>query len=82
MSLSTDRKDSSLFIDIEETARIQLQLSPYRALRRVRCIFIDGTLYLQGHVPTFHYKQLAQVAVLGVEGVQRIVNELEVEASL
>ena len=82
MSLFVERKDSEALVDVEELARIRLQLSPYRALRRVHCEFIDGTLYLQGHVPTYHYKQLAQVAVLGVDGIQRVVNDLEVDASI
>lgn len=82
MSLFMERKDSVQLVDVEEVARIRLQLSAYRALRRVTCVFMDGTLYLQGRVPTYHYKQLAQVTVLGVDGVHRIVNDLEVEASL
>ena len=82
MSLFMDRKDSDQLVDIEELARIKLQLSPYRALRRLTCEFLEGTLFLQGRVPTYHYKQLAQVTVSGLEGVQRIVNEIDVEASL
>ena len=82
MSLFTERKNSEQLVDVEEVARIKLQLSPYRALRRVTCEFVDGTLFLQGRVPTYHYKQLAQVTVLGLDGVQRIVNDVEVEASL
>lgn len=82
MSLFMDRKDFDQFVDVEELARIKLQMSPYRALRRVTCEFSDGTLLLQGRVPTYHYKQLAQVTVSGLDGVHRIVNELEVEASL
>ena len=82
MSLYLDQKDSDDLVDLEEVARIRLQLSPYRALRRVNCEFTDGTLYLQGQVPTYHYKQLAQVTVLGIDGIQRVVNELEVEASM
>ena len=55
--------------DIEETARIRLQMSPYRAIRRCCCSFDNaGTLRLFGQVPTYHYKQLAQVAVAGLEG--------------
>lgn len=65
--------------DIEEAARIRLQHSPYRALRRVTCDFLDGTLTLRGSVPTFHYKQLAQVSILGLLGVKRIINEIDVD---
>ncbi len=82
MSLFMERNDANQLIDVEEAARVRLQLSPYRALRRVTCEFIEGTLILQGRVPTYHYKQLAQVTVLGLDGVQRIVNDLEVEATL
>lgn len=64
--------------DIEECARIQLQLSPYRAIRDVNCRFVGRTLRLTGHLPTFHYKQLAQVAVAGINGVDNIINEITV----
>lgn len=70
-----------VIVDVEEAARIRLQHSPYRAIRRCNCTFQDGTLHLQGNVPTYHYKQLAQVALAGMEGVQSIVNEIQVDAS-
>ena len=82
MSLFMERNDTDQFLDAEEVARIRLQHSPYRALRRVTCEFTEGILLLRGCVPTYHYKQLAQVAVLGIAGVQRIVNEVEVESTL
>ena len=65
-------------VDVEEAARVRLQHSPYRAIRRVSCEFDAGVLVLQGRVATFHYKQLAQVAVAEIEGVQRIRNNIEV----
>lgn len=70
------------FVDVEEIARIQLQHSPYRALRRVACEFLDGTLVLRGCVATYHYKQLAQVSVAEIPGVQRIINAIEVETAV
>ena len=82
MSLFLRRKNVDPCVDIEELARIALQTSPYRALRRVHCQFHDGTLILHGRVATYHYKQLAQVTVAALEGVQRIVNELEVDSSI
>lgn len=69
------------WVDIEEAARICLLMSPYRAIRRCSCTFEDGTLTLMGRVPTYHYKQLAQVAVSGVEGVRCIINEIDVESA-
>ncbi len=81
MSIFTDRKtgvESS--VDIEEQARVRLQHSQYRAIRRVTCRFDSGVLTLEGHVPTFHYKQLAQTAVAHMDGVSQIINEIEVDA--
>jgi len=76
--LKTKRNES--VVDVEETARVQLQLSPYRAIRRITCEFDAGVLVLQGRVATFHYKQLAQVAVSEIKGVLRIRNNIEVES--
>ena len=78
MSLFTRREGCDVQADVEEAARIRLQLSPYRAIRRCYCSFDGETLRLHGQVPTYHYKQLAQVAVVGMPGVQAIVNDIEV----
>jgi osmotically-inducible protein OsmY len=64
--------------DIEEIAHIRLQHSHYRAIRRVRCAFAEGVLTLRGAVPTFHYKQLAQTAVVDIAGVRQVLNRIEV----
>jgi len=85
MSTFTDGKKAKskrndATIDIEETAQIRLQHSPYRAIRRITCEFGDGILVLQGRVATFHHKQLAQVAVADIVGVQTIRNNIEVES--
>ena len=79
MSVYTDRdgvETGRVEVDIEETARIRLQHSPYRAIRRVTCRYQDGVLTLRGRVATFHYKQLAEI-----KGVTQIVNEVEVDAA-
>ena len=81
MSVYTDREDVPSQLDadqVEEAARVRLQHSPYRALRRVDCQFQAGVLTLTGQVPTYHYKQLAQTAVANVRGVQRVVNSIDV----
>lgn len=80
MSVTTDRNhDVEMLLDIEERARICLQHSAYRAIRRVSCRFEDGVLILGGQVPTFHYKQLAQTAVAQLDGVIQIANEIVVD---
>jgi osmotically-inducible protein OsmY len=47
-------------------------------MQRIWCEFQEGTLFLRGQVPSFHYKQIAQTAVARLEGVDRIVNDIEV----
>ena len=79
MSVYADRKSADPDFDIEEAARIRLQHSPYRALRRVTCEFADGVLTLSGRVATFHYKQLAQTAVVDLDGVIRVVDAIQVD---
>jgi len=77
--LKTKQKQVDV-IDVEETARVRLQHSPYRAIRRISCEFAAGVLVLDGRVATFHYKQLAQVAVADIAGVETIRNNIEVES--
>ena len=82
MSIFIDRHhEVEVPLDVEEQARIRLQHSPYRAIRRVSCHLEEGVLTLVGRVPTFHYKQLAQTAVADLRGVREIVNAIQVETS-
>src|SRR5262249_8894297 len=53
----------------------------YLALKNVRCDFHEGVLTLKGCLPTYYLKQMAQSVVGRIEGVQRIVNEIQVVAS-
>ena len=60
-------------------ARQRLERSPYCGIRQVACSSNgQGVLYLRGELPSFYYKQLAQQAVIGLEGVTRVVNEVVV----
>lgn len=81
MTFATQRKIAEESVDIEEAARIRLQVSPYRSIRRCSCTLDGRTLRLHGRVPTYHYKQLAQVAVAGLEGVDEIVNDIQVDGA-
>jgi osmotically-inducible protein OsmY len=81
MTVAAEHNQADEGVDVEEAARVRLQLSPYRAIRRCSCTFDGEILRLQGHVPTYHYKQLAQVAVVGLEGVRSIVNEIQVDTT-
>ncbi len=54
--------------------------SPYHCIRRVHCTLDNGVLTLAGRVPSFHLKQLAQIAVRHVEGIRRISNRIDVSS--
>lgn len=63
---------------VTQAVLIQLRSSPYSELRSVRCEFVSGQLYLEGHVPTYYMKQLAQETIRAVDGVEVIVNRVVV----
>ena len=63
--------------------RIHLTLSrdPYVGGRPVQFELIDGDILLTGAVSTYYQKQMAQESLRHIQGVGRIVNELEVVRS-
>jgi osmotically-inducible protein OsmY len=61
-----------------EAALARLRGSSYAPLRRVRCEFDQGALVLRGRLATFFHKQLAQELVADVNGVERVINHIEV----
>ena len=63
---------------VVETAQARLAASLYANVRRVSCSYDDDVLTLRGWLPSFYEKQIAQEAVRGLNGVRRIVNEIEV----
>jgi len=65
---------------IEARATRRLCRSPYRSVRLVTCDFHEGMLTLRGRVSSYYLKQIAQTAVLGIEGVEEINNHLEVRS--
>ena len=61
-----------------EAAKHRILHQPHLAMQRLWCEFDQGHLFLRGQVPSFYFKQLAQEAVAGLEGVRQVVNEIEV----
>jgi osmotically-inducible protein OsmY len=59
-------------------AACRLRRSPYPGVRNVSCECEQGVVFLRGQVQCYYHKQLAQEAILGAEGVARVVNEVEV----
>lgn len=65
---------------IKDLAEKCLHGNRYLALKNVRCDYLDGVLFLQGYLPTYYLKQLAQEAVADLNGVERIDNQIQVDA--
>ncbi|TWT37192.1 BON domain protein [Posidoniimonas corsicana] len=63
---------------VEQTATDALNHSSHLFSRSVSCRFHGGVLRLDGRVPTFYLKQMAQSLLGGIDGVRRIENALVV----
>jgi hypothetical protein len=66
--------------DVAERAESELRRNSYVALKNVACEFRDGVLILNGCLPTYYLKQVAQEAVARLNGIARIENRIEVVA--
>jgi osmotically-inducible protein OsmY len=63
---------------IGELAEQRLRQSPYFFLKNLRCDFNEGVLTLRGRVPHRQLKQFAESIVSRIEGVEQIVNRVEI----
>jgi osmotically-inducible protein OsmY len=59
-------------------AKDRIRHHSHLSVQRIWCEYDGRRLYLRGHVPSFYFKQLAQTAVSGLDGVSEVVNEIEV----
>ena len=63
---------------LSETAEQLLKASPYFYLRRVRCNAVGRILFLRGAVPTQRLADIAEAIVARVDGIDSVVNCLDV----
>jgi osmotically-inducible protein OsmY len=77
MSVTTDTLRG-----VNEHIKHHLWENPYRALRGISWEYREGVLTLNGRLPTFYLKQMAQAAVARVAGVERVVNRIEVVSEM
>ncbi len=63
---------------VQALAEQKLGESSYPALKNISCEYTNLRLILQGRVPSYHMKQLAQTLVGTIKGVI-VVNRLEVD---
>jgi hypothetical protein len=55
-----------------------LQSSGYTALRRLRCEVTDAVVIVHGVLPSYFLKQMAQTIIQRLEGIQSVMNLVEV----
>lgn len=85
MALSTDSKNVSRLNqalptagDVETEVEQRLHFSQHAGLRHISYQIDGGTVVLHGRVPSYYLKQLAQVKVTCVPGVESVDNRIEV----
>jgi osmotically-inducible protein OsmY len=66
--------------DVVERAESELRRNAYVALKNIACEYREGVLTLNGCLPTYYLKQVAQEAVARLNGVERVDNRIEVVA--
>jgi len=71
---STDTRSNPVAAE----ARKRIRHDPHLSVQRIWCEYSEKKLFLHGHVPSYYLKQLAQTAVAGLDGVNQVVNEIEV----
>lgn len=64
-----------------EKVHSALSRNPYLPARKLRVEATDGHVRIEGTVGTFFQKQMAQEAVRRLDGVERVVNQLQVSWS-
>jgi hypothetical protein len=74
--VSAEPDDSG--VGIREQAENRLRGNSYLALHDLGCTVADGVLVVRGRVPSYFLKQVVSAAVADIEGVDRIVNQVEV----
>jgi osmotically-inducible protein OsmY len=70
--------DESQSNQILALAKERILHQSHLSVQRIWCEYSGERLYLRGQVPSYYLKQLAQTAVSGMEGVNQVVNEIEV----
>lgn len=70
--------DGSSPCAITAFAEARFRANSHTALRGISCNVDQGRLLLEERLETFYQKQLAQEIVAKIEGVEQVVNQIEV----
>ena len=74
--LTAEQQNSVAFVQRLDSA---IKGNPHLSGHQVFCYEEGGTVILQGRVRSYFQKQMAQESLRNLEGVQRIVNDLQVD---
>ena len=77
-TFALDGPHAQLAADLHRRAASALSASSHFRTRPVQCAVEGREVVLSGAVPSWHHKQLAQQAVLGLAGVGGVRNRLVV----
>ena len=78
MTVHSQHQTATCSTSVESAAQKELAATGYYPLKALSCRFRDGTLTLQGQVPSYFHKQMAQEAIRRVGSIRAIVNEIQV----
>jgi hypothetical protein len=66
---------------VQAEALARLRTAPFFPIRKTTCSFAHGVLTLHGEVENYFQKQVAQELVRTIDGIQQVVNNIEVVVS-
>jgi osmotically-inducible protein OsmY len=76
--MSVQMEQNVTSFEVAEIAEARLSASSHQALRNVFCKYHNGVLVLRGRLNSFYHTQLAQETVAKIDGVEQVVNQIEV----
>ena len=65
-------------VSAADKVREVLRQSPYQSIRQLSLDYHEGILVIRGSLPSFYLKQLVQTLAQQVDGIEEIVNRVEV----
>jgi len=82
-TVKTRQEPFTIELDVERIVRQRLaENCSYRSyFQLISFEYSDGTLALNGMLPTFYLKQVLQTMLLGIDGVNEIENRVDVVSS-
>ena len=78
MEAVAEESTTLVSIQVMTNAQRLLEERLLSATRQIRLEYREGILFLRGRLPSFYQKQLAQETIRNLDGVQQIVNRIEV----